>query len=324
MMSTEYDSGRQKKINEPRALALFLHLWPSERGASENTVKNYRRDIERFQSEQQTRGGSLIDANTDDIRAYLMKLDEEDGFAPSTAARHLSALKQFYRFLLSENLRPDDPCASVEGPRLGRSLPKILSEDQVARLLVAARARISNEVGRPRAKADAIRLLAMVELFYATGLRVSELVALPLENVIAGRKCLLVRGKGGKERIVPIGEPAEAALAGYLKVRDFHLGKTVNSEWLFPSRGGHLTRRRFAQKLTHLALEAGLPPKDVSPHVLRHAFASHLVANGADLRAVQKMLGHERISTTQIYTYILNDRLKSVVRNHHPLADSRN
>ncbi|MBT6828312.1 MAG: tyrosine-type recombinase/integrase, partial [Rhodospirillaceae bacterium] len=160
----------------------------------------------------------------------------------------------------------------------------------------------------------------LAELLYATGLRVSELVGMPLENVVEGRKCLLVRGKGGKERIVPVGEPAEAALAEYLPLRALHMGKNESSKWLFASRDSHLTRHRFAQMLKTLAIEANIPPDKVSPHVLRHAFASHLLANGADLRAVQKMLGHSDISTTQIYTHILDERLKAVVRDHHPLA----
>ena len=321
MITAERNAGHREDIDDARALELFLEMLLSERGASVNTEESYRRDIERFRALQQARGSSLATADTADIRAYLSDLAKR-GFAPRTSARHLSALRQFYRFLQAEDLRPDDPCVTVEGPRLGRPLPKILSEEQVALLLAAARARVSGETGGLRATADAIRLLALVELLYATGLRVSELVALPLENVIEGRKCLLVRGKGGKERIVPVGEPAEAALGDYLEVRDIHTGKVGRSKWLFPSRGGHLTRHRFAQILKHLAIEAGLPPEKVSPHVLRHAFASHLLANGADLRAVQKMLGHEDISTTQIYTHILDDRLKAVVRDHHPLAGS--
>ena len=318
-MPVDRSTERIEKIDDNRALELFLDMLLSERGASGNTVENYQRDIKRFQSSQQTRDSSLADADTADIRSYLGEL-AKDKFAPRTAARHLSALRQFYRFLQAEDLCPENPCASVEGPRLGRTLPKILSEDQVALLLAAARSRIPGENSRTRGKADAIRLLALVELLYATGLRVSELVELPLQNVVKGRKCLLVRGKGDKERIVPVGEPAEAALTNYLEFRDLHLGKVKRSKWLFPSRGGHLTRHRFAQILKHLAIEAGLPPENVSPHVLRHAFASHLLANGADLRAVQKMLGHEDISTTQIYTHILDDRLKAVVRDHHPLA----
>ncbi len=310
---------RLPTIDDARALELFLEMLLSERGAAAHTVDGYRRDIEQFGASQKLRGSDLARADAAAVRIFLTELSE-NGLAPRTAARRLSALRQFYRFLQAEDLRADDPCATIEGPRLGRPLPKILSEDQVALLLDAARARLAGNAGSARTQADAIRLLALVELLYATGLRVSELVELPFENVIEGRKCLLVRGKGGKERIVPVGQPAEAALAEYVPLRELHIGKAGRSKWLFPSRGGHLTRHRFAQILKELAIEAGLPPEKVSPHVLRHAFASHLLANGADLRAVQKMLGHADISTTQIYTHILDDRLKAVVRNHHPLA----
>ena len=292
----------------------------SERGAAAHTVEGYRRDIEQFRISQNSRGSDLAAADAAAIRIYMSELATR-GLAPRTAARRLSALRQFYRFLQAEGLRADDPSATIEGPRLGRPLPKILSEDQVAQLLAAARAGVAAGSSGRRAGADAARLLALVELLYATGLRVSELVELPFEHVVEGRQCLLVRGKGGKERIVPVGAPAAAALAEYLPFRDVHIGKAGHSKWLFPSRGGHLTRHRFAQILKKLAIAAGLPAGKISPHVLRHAFASHLLAHGADLRAVQKMLGHADISTTQIYTHILDDRLKAVVRDHHPLAD---
>ncbi len=307
---------------DARALEMFFEMLLSERGAAAHTLSSYRRDIEQFQNAQIARGADLTDAESADIRAHLSELAAR-GMAPRTAARRLSALRQFYRFLQSEDLRPDDPCAAIEGPRLDRPLPKVLSEDQVAMLLAAARARVADAGESPRRRADALRLVALAELLYATGLRVSELVGIPLENVVEGRKCLLVRGKGGKERIVPVGEPAEAALAEYLPLRELHMGKNARSKWLFPSRDGHLTRHRFAQILKKLAIEANIPPDKVSPHVLRHAFASHLLANGADLRAVQKMLGHADISTTQIYTHILDERLKAVVRDHHPLAADR-
>jgi integrase/recombinase XerD len=306
-------------LDDARAPELFLEMMLSERGAAAHTVDGYRRDIEQFRISQQSRGSGLAGADAAQIRAYLSELSAH-GLAPRTAARRLSALRQFYRFLQAEGWRDDDPCATIEGPRLGRPLPKILSEDQVAILLAAARDRVARQTGSTRQRADAARLLALVELLYATGLRVSELVELPFENLVEGRRCLLVRGKGGKERIVPVGEPAEAALAEYLPHRDVHIGKSGQSKWLFPSRGSHLTRHRFAQILKKLAIEAGLPAQKVSPHVLRHAFASHLLAHGADLRAVQKMLGHADISTTQIYTHILDDRLKAVVRDHHPLS----
>jgi integrase/recombinase XerD len=321
--ATEHSPGavRPPTIDDARALELFLEMLLSERGASAHTVDAYRRDIQQFGASQNSRGANLAEADADAVRAFLTELSKI-GLAPRTAARRLSALRQFFRFLQAEDLRADDPCATIEGPRLGRPLPKILSEEQVAQLLAAARIRLSENTGSARTHADAARLLALVELLYATGLRVSELVELPFENVIEGRKCLLVCGKGGKERIVPVGQPAEAALAEYVPLRELHIGKAGRSKWLFPSRGGHLTRHRFAQILKQLSIEAGLPPEKVSPHVLRHAFASHLLANGADLRAVQKMLGHADISTTQIYTHILDDRLKAVVRNHHPLADA--
>ena len=318
-MAPAHGAARPGAIDDARALELFLEMLLSERGAAAHTIDAYRRDIEQFGAAQERRGSDLAGADAAAVRGFLTELSES-GLAPRTAARRLSALKQFYRFLQAEDLRTDDPCATIEGPRLGRPLPKILSEDQVAALLNAARARLEAKPASPRAGAGAARLLALVELLYATGLRVSELVELPLENVVEGRKCLLVRGKGGKERIVPVGQPAEAALAQYMPLRELHIGKSGRSKWLFPSRGGHLTRHRFAQILKQLAIEAGLPPEKVSPHVLRHAFASHLLANGADLRAVQKMLGHADISTTQIYTHILDDRLKAVVRDHHPLA----
>ena len=305
-------------MDDARAIELFLEMLLSERGAAGHTVAGYQRDIGQFQKFQNLRGSDLAGADNVAIRAHLTEL-AESGLAPRTAARRLSALRQFYRFLQAEDLRPDDPCAAVAGPRLGRPLPKVLSEAQVILLLDAARARARAD-GTARSRADAVRLVALTELLYATGLRVSELVGIPMENVVEGRKCLLVRGKGGKERIVPLGQPAAAALGDYVPLREVHMGKNPRSKWLFPSRGGHLTRHRFAQLLKELAVEAGIPPEKISPHVLRHAFASHLLANGADLRAVQKMLGHADISTTQIYTHILDERLKAVVRDHHPLS----
>lgn len=321
-------AGRWHTIEDARALELFLEMLLAERGAAGHTVAGYKRDIEQFQNFQNSRGSDLADADSVAVRAHLTELAER-GLAPRTAARRLSALRQFFRFLQAEDLRPDDPCASVEGPRLGRPLPKVLSQAQVKMLLDTARARMTHMTrmagagGSARAEADAVRLLALAELLYATGLRVSELVGMPLENVVEGRKCLLVRGKGGKERLVPLGEPAAAALGDYVPLRVLHMAKARQSKYLFPSRDGHLTRHRFAQMLKELAIEAGIPPENVSPHVLRHAFASHLLANGADLRAVQKMLGHADISTTQIYTHILDERLKAVVRDHHPLAGGR-
>ena len=236
-------------------------------------------------------------------------------------ARRLSALRQFYRFLVNEGLRQDDPSAGIDSPRQGRPLPKILSEQEVEALLTAARA---------SKDAEGLRLTAMVELLYATGLRVSELISLRLAATQRDQRLLVVRGKGNKERMVPLSEAARRSLADYLAVRAAFLPKRgrgkeaepQDSPWLFPSRAasGHLTRHRVAQLLKDLASRAQLDPAKVSPHVIRHAFASHLLDHGADLRALQKMLGHADISTTQIYTHVLGERLKSLVQTHHPLA----
>ncbi len=296
-----------------RDLDMFLEMLVAERGAAANTVEAYRRDLADFASYITRRGRSAEAATSDDIRGYLGLLAER-GQSPRTAARRLSALRQFFGFLLSEQLRADDPSAVIDSPRRTRSLPKILSEAEVDRLL---------ETVRRRPGAEGVRLRALCELLYATGLRVSELVGLPLSGVRGALGVLVVRGKGGRERMVPVGEPAAEALAAYLELRPRFTRGEDDSPWLFPSRGadGHLTRRRFAQLLKELAGEAGLEPRKVSPHVLRHAFASHLLANGADLRSVQAMLGHVDIATTQIYTHVLAERLSALVRGHHPLAD---
>ncbi len=317
---------------DERFIDSFLEMMAAERGAASNTLAAYRHDLRHFEGFVAAAGASLATADSALIRAYLGALAEA-GMTPRSAARRVSSLRQFFRFLLAENIRTDDPSAVVEGPRLGRSLPKVLAETEVEALLAAARARIARASRAARAEADALRLAALVELLYATGLRVSELVGLPLAAIRKDARCLLVRGKGGHERLVPLGEPAAAAVAAYLAVRQYHVGAGAGaragagagegaSRWLFPSRAarGHLTRHRFAQMLKALALEAGIAPQAVSPHVLRHAFASHLLAHGADLRAVQKMLGHADISTTQIYTHVLDERLKALVREHHPLA----
>jgi integrase/recombinase XerD len=293
----------------------FLEMLAAERGAARNTLDAYRRDLDLFGDFQARRGGAVETATSDDLRAYLRKLSAAE-FAPRTVARRLSALRQFFGFLLAEGLRPDDPSAAIESPRQGRVLPKVLSEAEVDDLLRAAKG-VEGAEGR--------RLVALLELLYATGLRVSELVGLPLAAVARDPQVLIVRGKGGRERMVPLSEPARAALRDYLAVREGFLGREeARARWLFPSRGrsGHLTRHRFAQRLKSLAAEAGIDPAKVSPHVLRHAFASHLLAHGADLRVVQEMLGHADISTTQIYTHVLDERLKSLVHDHHPLAAS--
>ena len=283
----------------------------AERGAAPLTVEAYRRDLTDFAAFLAGRGGALATADAGAARAYLSHLATR--VAPGTSARRLSCLRQFFRFLFAEGVRDDDPTAVIDSPRKPRPLPKVLSEDEVERLLAAARAR--------KGPAGA-RLVALVELLYATGLRVSELVALPLSAMRGDPRFLIVRGKGGKERLVPVGEAATRAVAGYLEVRATFVPPGAASAWLFPSRGasGHLTRHRFGQLVKELAAAAGIAPRRASPHVLRHAFASHLLAHGADLRAVQKMLGHADIATTQIYTHVLDARLKALVRDHHPLA----
>jgi len=254
---------------------------------------------------------TLAGADGGAIRRYLGAL-ADGGRGARTAARRLSALRQFYRFLFADGVRPDDPTAGVDNPARGRSLPRILSEAQVEALFEAARARH----GRA-----GTRLRALLEIIYATGLRVSELVGLPLSARTGDGRFLLVSGKGGKERMVPLSEPARAAIDQWLPHRRALVGDG-GSPWLFPTAAteGHLTRQRFAQMLKELAADAGLDPRAVSPHVLRHAFASHLLAHGADLRSLQQMLGHADISTTQIYTHVLEERLTRLVAERHPLA----
>ena len=292
----------------------FLEMLVAERGAGANTVDAYRRDLTDAASHLD---GALDAATTAQLRAYVQGLAGR-GLAPRTQARRLSSLRQFFRFLVTDAIRADNPAAALDGPRLGRPLPKVLDEAAVdAMLLTAATAA---EAGDPAA----VRLHAMVEILYATGMRVSELVGLPLTAVARDPRVLVVRGKGNKERLVPLGEPARRALRAYLDHRDRWLPRTKDavgqSPWLFPSRGGHITRHRFAQLLKKLADDAGVPPDAVSPHVVRHAFATHMLARGADLRSLQRLLGHADITTTQIYTHVRDERLRQLVADHHPLA----
>ena len=284
----------------------------AERGASENTHAAYNRDLVDFAKWQTARNKSINTANSRDIRNYLSALAARR-LARSSTARKLSTLRQFFKFLHSDGYRDDDPTAVIESPQRESLLPKVLSQDEVERILTQA---------RKTEGAAGDRLVAMLELLYATGLRVSELVGLPLNAVTGKREILIVKGKGGKERIVPITGHARSAVDHYLKVRATFLPENDTSRFLFPSRGkdGHISRRRFAQMLDELAANAGLDPARVSPHVLRHAFASHLLANGADLRLLQLILGHADITTTQIYTHLLDARLKTLVADAHPLA----
>jgi len=300
-------------------IALYLDMLAAERGAGENTLAAYRRDLEDFSDYLSGAGRRVANARTDDLRAYLRDLAAR-GMKSTTVARRLSAVRQLYRFLYAEGHRGDDPAAVVEGPKRARALPKTLTLAEVDRLLRTAGA---TEAEAPlAARLRAARLACLVELLYATGLRVSELVSLPASAARRDARVIVVRGKGQKERLVPLNDAAKEAMAGYLALRA-QAGIDASSKWLFPSFGedGHLTRQHFARDLKKLAAAAGLRTAQVSPHVLRHAFASHLLHNGADLRVVQTLLGHADISTTQIYTHVLEERLKSLVRDLHPLAN---
>ncbi len=293
----------------------FLNMMRSTRNASPNTLAAYRGDLTEFAHFVGRRQTTPERAGVDQVRQYLKAIDEK-GLSSATAARRLSALKRFFRFVVEMGFREDDPTASLDGPKLGQRLPKYLSEAEVDALLEAA---------HRRPGADGVRLSALMEILYATGLRVSELVTLPVTAFLRESPVLIVNGKGGKERMVPLGEPAQDAVRDYMLVRDRFMpkGKRGRAErYLFASRGkeGHLTRARFGQLIKELATEAGLDRKRVSPHVLRHSFASHLLANGADLRALQQMLGHADISTTQIYTHVMEERLRALVETSHPLA----
>lgn len=305
-----------------RQIDEFLQMLSAERGAAANTLAAYQRDLNdaaRFFS----RGGvKLTTVSADDIRAYLTSLSEA-GLAPASRSRRLSSLRQFYRFLMAEGIIKEDPSHGVAAPRSARRLPRTLTVAEVDRLIEAARRRADNSTGVERVRA--LRSLCLVELLYATGLRVTELVSLPRSVLRGDDRLLTIKGKGGRERLVPLNSGARAALQRYLAIGqedDSDVAPTVATRWLFPSKSdtGHLTRQRFAQDLKVLAEEAGLLPESVSPHVLRHAFASHLLDRGADLRAVQQLLGHADISTTEIYTHVLEERLKKLVNDHHPLA----
>jgi integrase/recombinase XerD len=308
-----------QRFSDERLIALFLDMLAAERGAGTNTIAAYRRDLADFATYLAPAKRALVAAATDDLRGYLDNLARR-GFKATSVARRVSALRQFYRFLYAEGQRSDDPAAVLEGPRRGRALPKVLSVADVDRLLTAARAGLAS--AQPKERLRIARLACLLEVLYATGLRVSELVALPISAARKDARMLSVRGKGGKERLVPLNESAKRAMADYLALLgDAHPKATA--KWLFPSFGesGHLTRQHFGRELKALAGAAGLPAAKVSPHVLRHAFASHLLHNGADLRVVQTLLGHADISTTQIYTHVLEERLKSLVRDLHPLAE---
>jgi integrase/recombinase XerD len=311
-----------KTAKDEKLINLFLDMLAAEQGAGDNTLDAYRRDLTDFSEFLGRKGQNFAGAGTDVLRDYLADLDTR-GFKSSSVARRLSAMRHLFRFLLNERIRSDDPAAILSGPKRGRGLPKVLSISDVDRMLTRAKELTEAENASPQQRLRAMRLYCLLEVLYATGLRVSELVALPESAARRDQRMLVVRGKGGRERLVPLNNAAHVALEEYRAARA-SLGK-AESKWLFPadSDTGHLTRQAFARDLKAVAALAGLDPAKLSPHVLRHAFATHLLAGGADLRAVQTLLGHADISTTQIYTHVLDERLKQLVNEHHPLADPK-
>ncbi|UTW55715.1 site-specific tyrosine recombinase XerD [Kordiimonas sp. SCSIO 12610] len=302
-------------MTDQQQIDLFLEMLAAEKGHSENSQAAYRRDLSGFSDFLPT---SLEMASTDDIQAYIQLLNQE-GLKSSTIARKTSSLKQFYLFLFRDGFRSDNPAAKIETPRTEKRLPRFLKQDHVEILLDYAESEARN------GSLSSVRLHAILETLYATGLRISELLTLPRKSIGPDTVLLTIKGKGGRERMVPIGEKARKALKAYIMMVDAEIAKKRQPApyYLFPSRGkeGHLTRRRVGQLLKELAVHAGVPTDLLSPHKMRHAFATHLLAHGADLRAVQQMLGHADISTTQIYTHVLEERLKSLVFENHPLAD---
>jgi integrase/recombinase XerD len=295
----------------------FLEMMSAERGASRHTIAAYERDLADYAAFLNQRGHRPTAASAETVRSFLEDIERRH-FTRTTAARKLSAIRQFHRFLIAEGVTRDDPVQAIEGPKPGRALPKLLSVEEVDRLLALAKSLAHASQGAARFRAH--RLYCLLEVLYASGMRVSELVSLPRAAAQGDERFLTVRGKGGRERLVPLNDRARAAIRALLGVAPSN--RHGQGEFLFPSHGGsgHLTRQHFAHELKKLAARAGLPAGKVSPHVLRHAFASHLLAGGADLRAVQQMLGHADISTTQIYTHVLADRLRQIVASHHPLA----
>ena len=294
-------------------IAAFMETITAERGTAENTIAAYTRDLENCGEFLDSGRRTFENAQVSDLRAYLAFL-AENGMSVKTQARRLSALREFYKYLYTEKIRTDNPTDVLDSPKTGRSLPKYLSEEEINRLFDAIPAMSPKK---------ALRMKALLEILYASGLRVSELVSLPASTANVRENFLIVRGKGSKDRMVPLTDAAKQALHEWIPERERTLPKGRESRWLFPSRSktGHLTREGFFEELKSLATAAGIPAERVSPHVIRHSFASHLIAHDADLRTVQQMLGHANIATTQIYTHILDDRLKNAVEKNHPLAD---
>jgi integrase/recombinase XerD len=308
------------RLSPRERIAVFLEAQAAEAGAAANTIAAYGRDINDFAGFLQTKGLDVLSLSRADVEAWLIRLEAE-GLAKSTRARRLSAVRQFFRFAYEEGWRPDNPTLQISGPGKPQRLPKTLSIDEVEALLEAGRA-------QGRTEAEHIRNRCLMELLYATGMRVTELVTLPVSATRGNPAMLMVRGKGGKERMVPLNAPAREALSAWLACRDGAEEaarierRCPPSRYLFPSasKEGHLTRQGFHGLLKDIAIAAGLSPARVTPHVLRHAFATHLLQGGADLRVIQTLLGHADLSTTEIYTHVLDARLKDLVLNHHPLA----
>ncbi len=308
------------KLKDMPNLDLFLEMQSAERGASKNTLSAYRRDLLDFQTYLVEKGASAENAGEDDLSEFLNHLSEK-GLTAGSMARKFSSLVGYYRFLVTENLRSDNPMQSMKRPKTMRPLPKLLSEEDTGKLLEATHLLPEKNPSDSYAKC---RTICLLEILYATGMRVSEMISLKRSQVREMQRFIAISGKGGKERLVPLNDPAMEALTQWMRQRDED-SKDRHSPFLFPSRGkvGHLTRQRFAQILDDLAVKAGLDKTKISPHVLRHAFATHLLSHGADLRAVQKMLGHADISTTQIYTHVLQERTQRLVREKHPLANKK-
>lgn len=300
----------------------FLEMMAAERGAAQNTLESYQRDLEAADGFARARGRNLAQASTQDISAFLGSL-EAQGFAVATQARHLSALRQYFKFLYAENMRADDPTGIIDAPKKHSPLPKTLSEAEVSRLL--ARAASEAQAGEMPLKdrLRALRLAAFVEMLYASGLRISEMVALPAQVVRRPDDWFAINGKGNKERLVPMSGAARKACEIWLDARD-DLPAAADCKWLFPDEvfSAPVSRQVMGRELKALGARCAIAPDKLSPHVLRHAFASHLLAGGADLRVVQQLLGHADISTTQIYTHVLDQRLHDLVSQHHPLAQT--
>ncbi len=304
--------------SDGRLFASFLDMLAAERGAATNTLAAYHHDLNDYDGFLKARGKCPTSVDSGCIRDYLADLQTR-GFKATSAARKLSCLRQLHKFLYAEGLRNDDPGAVLEGPRQGRRLPKVLGVDEVDHLLRTAGEAASETAASPAAGLRAARTFCLLETLYATGMRVSELVSLPRSAAVRREPVLNIRGKGGRERLVPLTGPSRSAMRTYVDLLDKRFKKT--SPWLFPadSASGHLTRQAFAREVKSVAGRAGIAPSRISPHVLRHAFASHLLQNGADLRVVQELLGHADVSTTQIYTHVLDERVKAMVRDLHPL-----